>query len=169
MKQRGFVQLSLLGWGVVLGAGTIVLLSGLLYVQTQRLQAAQAKHSKFVAEVKAKGEQQEAAAKAKAEADRKTKERTDAEIDRLRRSNAALARSLHDARARGSYLPPAAPGSERPDRACFDRTELERAVRQLDAEVSRIVEQGDQALIDLNAARAWAGSVSPDGQVNKSQ
>lgn len=121
------------------------------YCETKKAELAS-----FTAEVAALGRAAEQDASDAIKEALANKERTNAQNSALRRSNAALARSLRNERASRSILPPAAPTAKRPDRATFDRAELERAIRQLDAGVSGLVEQGDAARIDLDSAKAWA-------------
>lgn len=140
-----------------LAAGIALLGMGIaLKVQSARLASCKQEFAGFQAQVKALGDVAEAKAKATELADKAKKEKIDRENIRLRSGNADLARSLRDARAGSGYVPAAAPGARNPATACFDRPELERAVQQLDAGVSGVVEKGDQARIDLDAAREWA-------------
>lgn len=143
---------------IALAAAALVIagLGVAVKVQTSRLEACQENHAAFVADVRARGEEQERRAAEQAAADRKAKERSDAEAKRLRADNDRLADRLRDERARSGYVPAAPAGARRPDLACFDRAELERALGQLDAGVSRIAREGDAARIDLDVARRWA-------------
>ena len=125
-------------------------------VQGWRLDAVQARYDSFVAQTRIIGEQAQKDAKAKAETDQRTKERFDAEQKKLVAANTALAKRLLDTRSGGSYLPAASPGASHPDRACFNRTELDGAIRHLDVGVSGIVEKGNAARIGLDTARVWA-------------
>jgi len=59
-------------------------------------------------------------------------------------------------RARGSFVPPAASGAGRADLACFDRPQLELAIRGLVADVRGLVDEGSQAVVELNIAKVWA-------------
>jgi len=114
----------------------------------------------FVAQVEALGKAQEEKVRLIVEQGRKDKERADRENAKLRDSNAALARSLRDSRARASYVPAPAPGAKRPEYATFDRAILERAIQHLDERVSGIVAEGDKARIDLDTAKGWANERS---------
>jgi hypothetical protein len=153
---RGFSALPISAY-VALAAGAVILVLGIgLKVQGARLDACRAEYASFVADVKAKGEAAQKAAKAQETADKRRKERADAEAKRLRADNATLAASLRDARSRGGYLPRPATGSASPDRITFKRAELERAIERLDAGVSGIAAAGDDARIGLDAVRAWA-------------
>lgn len=133
---------------LVLGAATAI--------QTQRVKAVKAEHRAFVADVRAKGEIALAAAKAQAKRDKdrqeKANEANQRDIAVLRADN----KRLRDQRAGSSYVPPAASGASRPDLACFDRGELEQAIRRFDARVSGIVEQGDESRVNLDTAKQWA-------------
>ncbi len=145
-------------WAYI-AAGALAIILGLgvaTKVQTSRLHAVQAEYATFQAEVKAKGEEQERKTKETIAANQKAKESTDAQNIKLRAANTALSDSLRRARASSRFVPAAAPGSASPDRACFSRTELERAIRQLDAGLSGLIGEGDAARIDLDSARDWA-------------
>ena len=63
---------------------------------------------------------------------------------------------LRNSRARTVYVPAAPDASRRPDLACFDRAELESALRRFDDGVSGLTQEGDENAVRLNAARAWS-------------
>ncbi len=125
-------------------------------IQGWRLDAVQSRFDGFVATVKAKGEAAQTLKLAQEKQDKLNKEQTDAEakrsLDRLRADN----KRLRDARAGSRAVPSSASTPGDPDRACFDRTQLESAVQLLDSEVSGLVEQGSEAVVKLNAAKTWA-------------
>lgn len=116
-------------------------------------------HAEFRGGVEALG----VAAKEKADAtklaDEKRKEVADAEnkrtLDSLRADNQRLRKS----RAGGGFVPPAASGAIRPGLACFDRPELELAIRGLDIGLQELIDEGDAATVNLNTARSWAHSI----------
>lgn len=124
--------------------------------QGWRLDAVQSEFDGFVATVKAQGEAALVLKAAQEKKDKLDKERTDAEVkhnlDRLRADN----KRLRDARAGSRFVPSAASPASSPERACFDSTQLESAIRILDSEVSGLVEQGSEAIVKLNAAKDWA-------------
>ena len=66
---------------------------------------------------------------------------------------------MRDDRTRGRFVPAAPASSRNPGIACFDRAELEQAIRRLDSGVSGLLEQGDADAVGLNTARAWAGGI----------
>ena len=163
MNQKGFI-LPPLGIGVYGAIAAAVVILGLgigIKVQTSRLTSCKQEFATFQAQVKALGEVAAAKAKAQETADKLAKEKADHENQALRADNAALSKRLRDARARSSYVPAAAAGSSHPDAACFSRADLERAIQQLDGAVQSLIEQGDQARIDLNTAKSWAASIKP--------
>lgn len=125
-------------------------------VQGWRLDAVKSKFAGFVATTKAAGEAAQQVKVAQEKKDKLDKERTDAEVkhnlDRLRADN----KRLRDARAGSRFVPSAASAASSPERACFDSTQLESAIRILDSEVSGLVEQGSEAVVKLNAAKVWA-------------
>lgn len=154
-RQRG--QLALYG---TLGVGVVLLLMGVaLKVQTSRLHSLQAEYEGFKAQVKVLGEQAEKAKQAKEAADKANKERIDNETKKLRSVNADLSKRLRDQRASSGFLPSTGSPAGSPQAITFDRTKLERAIQQLDAGVSSLIERGDQAVIDLNLSLKWASEI----------
>jgi len=156
MNQRGFIQLSIMAWAAIGAAVAIGGLSLALWVHTNRLESVKREYAAFVATVKAQGEEQLRRNKETIARDLKAKERIDAENRRLRSNLATRDLQLRQSRADAGYVPAASPGSASPDRAAFDRSELDGAIRQLDASVSGLIAEGDQARIDLDTARRWA-------------
>lgn len=142
--------------GLASGAG------GAWTVQGWRLDTVQAKFDGFVATVKAEGEAAEKLAKAAAAEDKRNKESSDHEYESRIASLTADNQRLRDARARSGYVPAAPAGSRSPELACFDRTELEQALRRLDEGISGLIDEGDADAVGLNVARRWAASIRPD-------
>ena len=136
--------------GVAAGGGTA------WTVQGWRLDAVQSKFDGFVATVKAQGEAAEEAKRKQVKIDKLNKEQTDAQIkrdlDRLRADN----QRLRDERAASRFVPATASPAGSPDRACFDRPQLESAIQLFDSEIQGIVEQGSEAVIKLDAVKVWA-------------
>ena len=125
-------------------------------VQGWRLDAVKSKFAGFVATVKAQGEAAQQVKVAQEKKDKLNKEHTDAESKRTLDTLRADVKRLRDARAGSRFVPGAASPAGSPDRACFDRAQLESAVRSLDAEVSGLVDQGSEAIVKLDAAKDWA-------------
>ena len=132
--------------------------SGAWWVQGRRLDAVQA----FVATTKAQGEAAKKLADAMAAEDKRKKESSDHEYQATIASLRADVKRMRDDRTRGRFVPAAPAGSRNPGIACFDRAELEQAIRQLDSGVSGLLEQGDADAVGLNTARSWAGGIRPD-------
>lgn len=136
------------------------------YVQGLRLDALQSKHDGFVNTTKAQGEAAKKEAEAKAKADRQLKESSDREYQITIASLRADVKRMHDDRARASFVPAAPAGSRSPGLACFDRADLEQALRRLDVGISGLIEEGDADAVGLNAGRRWAAGIgsgkSPD-------
>lgn len=136
------------------------------YVQGLRLDALQSKHDGFVATTKAQGEAAKKEAEAKAKADRQLKESSDHEYETTIASLRADVKRMRDDRARASFVPAAPAGSRSPGLACFDRADLEQALRRLDVGISGLIEEGDADAVGLNAGRRWAAGIgsgkSPD-------
>ncbi len=148
-------------WVIVTLAGAI----GFGWVQTKRLgwcqanqEALQTEFDTFKAQVAAQGEIAQQKANQQAAADKLRKEREDANHKAtVALLNQRISSLRHDADSSGRYLlPAAAAGSNRPDLACFDRADFERASRGVLGELRAIADQGDAATVGLDAARAWA-------------
>jgi hypothetical protein len=143
--------------GGAIGAAAVTgALSLALYFQSARLERCEQRYRNFVAEQKRLGEEARREAQRREDAAKKAKEKTDAEIRALRARADDLARRLRDERARAGYVPPAPAGTGDPGLACFDRAELERAIARLDAGVSELAREGDEAAVALESLRAWA-------------
>lgn len=107
-----------------------------------------------VAEERAKAAK---AALAKAIEDERKKEQADAENERERARLAADIKRLREQQPLHLDLPATRPGSSCPDgQACFDRAELQRAYRDLVAEVRQIADECTAMNADLDAAKRWA-------------
>lgn len=135
---------------------------GAWWVQGLRLDAVQA----FVATTKAQGEAAKKLADAQAAEDKRKKESSDHEYETTIASLRADVKRMRDDRARASFVPAAPAGSRSPGLACFDRADLEQALRRLDVGISGLIEEGDADAVGLNAGRRWAAGIgsgkSPD-------
>lgn len=143
-------------WGIIAVALVVAGLGAALKVQTARLASCQAEHRAFVAEQKALGERQAAEAKVKDAFNIARKANADAETNRIAAERDALARRLRDASPRPIQLPEAAPGSVRPDLACLDRAESDRADGELVEGLRGLAAKGTKAVDELNVAKRWA-------------
>lgn len=59
-------------------------------------------------------------------------------------------------RAGRSFLPPAAPTARSTDQVCFNRHDLDQAIRKFDSGIRAILGQGDDAVIRLKITQEWA-------------
>ena len=99
MRNRGFIQLSLMGWMAV-GAAVIILgLSVLLKIEKRSHEATKKEYAYFVADVKAKGEAQ----KVKVEAEIKRQEQVTKEVSKTYENRISSIRSSFDKRLRDAY------------------------------------------------------------------
>ena len=150
---------------IVAGAFALGLASGgglAWKVQGWRLDSVQAKYDGFVATTKAEGEAAAKLAEAKAAEDKRKKESSDHEYETRIAGLTADVKRLRDDRARRGYVPAAPAGSRNPEIACFDRADLEQALRRLDEGISGLIDEGDADAVGLNVARRWAASIRPD-------
>lgn len=154
-------------------AGAAVLIAGLgvaVKVQSSRLDAAKAeivavqgRFDAFVAQAKALGEQQAEKAKAEDAANKQRQEKANADLKKSRSDLAGVYESyrrLRDSRANSDSgsVPQAPTFTASADRTCFDSKELVGSIRGLETGVLRILQQGDQAIVDLGAAKRWASN-----------
>lgn len=91
--------------------------------------------------------------------DLKAKERADEEYERRIGRLRADVKRLRDASA--SVLPPAPSGSPSPERACFDRAELDLALRRFSEGAAELVGEGAEAVEGLDTAKEWASRTVP--------
>lgn len=152
---------ALLGYVALAGWGTIQTWR-LGYTQ-DRVEAITATFEAFKAQVAAMGEIAQQRAATQAALDRQRKEKADADraaakvkIDGLY----AAYSSLRDTRAGsgGGILPSPGPATADPARADFDRRALDRALSGFDRSVTDLLRTGDEAIVDLDAAKLWAQS-----------
>lgn len=155
MNEHGFLS-GITLYGAIGAVAVIGALGVGLKIQSLRLERCQADYAAFKLETKRIGEAKEKEAKEKEARDLKLKERADADHKRaVARLNRDIQR-LRDDRARSSIVPPAPSGSASPQRACFDRPELDRAVSGFVAGIEELIAEGAGAVAALDAAKAWA-------------
>ena len=150
-------------WIGLAGMALIAALGIALKVQTSRLDSVKAEYAAFTAKVEVIGEQAAKAAKTRELEDLATKKRADDENAKTKRDLAGVYdayRSLRAQRAGGSLLPAAPASAASADRACFDRAALDLGLAKADGLLQegaiRILQRGDQAIVDLNTAKGWA-------------
>lgn len=128
-------------------------------VQGLRLDALQAKYDGFVATVEAQGVASSTLAVAAADQDKRNKENSNHEYQTRIASLDADVKRLRNERAH-SYLVPAAPTASRNSSvACFDRADLEQALRRFDDGVSNLIAEGDSNAVGLDVAKSWAAGI----------
>lgn len=156
-RQRGVVMTAML-WGYVAAGIAIAGLTGALYVQTLRLDASKAEYAHFKGGQVALAAAARTAAEKKAREDRANKEKVDADhkvaVAALNRRIAGLRKSRDSG---GSGVPATPAASKCPQGlTCYDRAALERAYRELVAEVRAGADEGSALATDLDAAKQWA-------------
>jgi hypothetical protein len=132
-------------------------------VQGLRLDSAKSETKAVKADAKAFKDATEAEGKAakkvadakKLEDERKKKESDDEYENRISGLTADVKR-LRNTRSSGSFVPSAASTTGSPDTACFDRPQLERAIRNFDSGLQGLVDEGSKSSIGLDVAKQWA-------------
>ena len=130
-------------------------------VQGYRLKAVQSEYNGFVSTTKAQGESAKKEAARQKAIDQSNKEQADHENQTTIASLRADIKRLRDARSGGGFVPAATAGASRPDLACFDRSELESALRDLDRGVQGLVDEGSETTVNLDTAKKWANLQRP--------
>ena len=157
--QRGLIG----GIGLYAALGAVVVIGGMglwLKIQGDALDRCRTEYASFVATAKALGEQKQKEADAEKARLEKAKERADADAKRLVRELNATRERLHHERANRNVVPAASPTSSRPELSCFDRSELGAALQRFREGLVGIAQEGDQATLELNTAKAWAKDVA---------
>ncbi len=146
----------------VLGAALII--GGLAWYRHSLIQQGWDERDKdfqaFKAEVNAKGAAANARAVAQAELDKRRKDNADKEHAQTVAALDVALRGLRVQSDSRSFTVPTAPaGANRPDLACFDRAELERASREnlkrLRTGIRAVADEGTACTVDLNTAKHW--------------
>lgn len=154
--QKGFIQLTLMGY-IAIGAAVIIGLMGIaLKVQSARLESCKAEHKAFVSEVERLGKEAKDKADETNEKNRKLKEQADAELKKLRADNDKFKRLRDNSPSRG--LPEAPRETRRPDLACFDRPSLESAYGELVKGLRELSDEGTENTLRLKSAVEWASN-----------
>lgn len=150
------------GLTLYIAIGAALVIAGLgvaLKVQTSRLEAKTAQYDSFVAQTKAVGEAQEAKTKETVEKHNKLVKEKNDENATLHAKLDVAAKRLRDKHSSFSLLPPAPDTSRSPDRACFDRAELNGALREFTTGLDELIIACESRTIDLNTAKTWAQSI----------
>lgn len=127
--------------------------------QGNKLDVVTAKFEGFVGTTKALGDAAQLDAFRKSEHNQFNQQKADRENKSTLNSLRADNQRLRDARASSSYVSPASPTAKRPDLVCYDRTLLEPALHRSDERVAGLIEEGGEAVVNLNTAKTWAGAV----------
>jgi hypothetical protein len=154
VNQRGFANLTLYA---AIGAGVVILgLWAWGTYKSHRLEAVEDEYERFKGVTQAIGQIYKDKAKAKeAEYKALTKRTDDAhkkDTANLRADADRLRQQLNSGGGGVSGIPP---NPERPDLICFDRAELNTAIRQYQSDLLGIAQKGAQATLDLDTAKSW--------------
>lgn len=137
-------------------AGAVVFVLFLFGIYMKGRHDVQVHFDEFKATVKAVGEAQEARTRERITQDKQRKVKADEDNRRALDVFRAGIERLRRERAGGGQLPPAPADSGRPDLACYDRAELQRAYGKLVADVRRVADQCSEEAVNLNTAKSWA-------------
>jgi len=153
----GFLTLPLAAYGAILAALVILGLGGWGWFEKSRYDRLKAEYEHFKGGVEALGLAAKKAAADKEAQDKLRKEQADVENKRTTDALLADIKRLRDSRSGRRIVPPAPAASKCPDgQACFDRAQLELALRDYRSAIRGLVDEGSQITIDLDTAKNWA-------------
>ena len=168
MKARGFI---FPGMTTIYGAiGAIIVIAGLgeaLKVQTHRLALSEAAYDSFVAQTKALGDVQNEKVKAADQLHASIVKEKDHENSALHDKLSTTSKRVRDTNTRGSLVPQNPAGSASPNLACFDRAELDSALREFSRATSELAIEGESATIDLDTGKKWIQEISSADRVRR--
>lgn len=126
-----------------------------------RYEALEREYAQFRGRVAAEGAAAQARAVAQAERDKRRKENADKDHAQTVAALDIAVRGLRVAADNHSFTVPAAPsGSQRPDLACFDRGDYQRAwgedFKRLRDGIRVLLDEGAACTVGLDAAKRWA-------------
>lgn len=154
--QRGFLPIAMYG---VIAAGVVIVGLGIALKVTQsRLDSVKAEYAGFVAQTKALGDIAKAKAEAKEKADKELKEKVDAQNKTALATLRADIQRLRNANPDRGTVPAAPTGSKRPDLFAVERSEYQRAYRELVEEIRGLGIEGSEAVINLDSGKNWVKS-----------
>jgi len=145
--KNGFITLSLTGYIALGCAAVVAVVSGYAYIQTKRLEACKSEFQVFKSEVERVAKEQDLNNKVK-------KQKADDELKKLKSVNADLSKRLRD-NASTSFVQPST-DTGKPERACFDQSAIDSAIKRFAERASGIAEEGQSAIDSLNNAKRWA-------------
>jgi hypothetical protein len=137
-------------------AAVCLFLGTFLYISNLKLQLCERNYAAFVQATKAQGEAADAA-RIKIDKDNQAKKaKADAENKATVAALRADVKRLRDSRPSGGQIPAAPQGSSRPDLACFDRAEYQRAWGEFVKGIRELFDEGSESTVNLNTAKEWA-------------
>jgi len=161
VKQGGFVLAGpALLYGAIAAGAVILALSLAVWVQTGRVEAWKGKHDNLVTQTKIIGDKRNADTKIENERLTKKAKEANEQTTILRAKFADASNRLRDNSTRRSYVPSVTTSTSRPDLSCYDRAELDRAIRDFTGNTGELVIEGESKSIDLDVAKTWAQGVA---------
>jgi hypothetical protein len=147
--------LNLIPWAI---AGFLAIGVAFYVANCEKIKSEQAH---FIASLESQAADQERRNKETADAHQRAKEQADADVEEeLDDLHAIVARLRNAARSSASLVPAATAASSSPERACFDRSDLDRTLRNFTEGVADLIGEGEQAVIELDGAKGWALKLS---------
>ena len=153
MRQRGFAFLPFLlgNWQMIaMVAGAIA-----VYGYYTHCQYVKRDRDQIIASLKVAAAENDKRVKIAIAQAKKDKEKADENHKRVVARLQFDVKRLRD-NPPSSFLPPAPAGSTSPERASFNRAELDRALRSFEEGIEGLIAEGDDSRIGLDTAKRWA-------------
>lgn len=125
-------------------------------VQNIRLRAVKTQYDDLVYKFKEEAEEAKRFSQKIADANKYRQEMADQNYAKSMDNLRTDIKRLQDARASSRFLPATSTTSTSAKGTCFSGPELERTLRQFDRGIQELITEGDQAIVGLNSAKAWA-------------
>lgn len=160
-NSRGFILPTGMTLYIAIGAALVIAGLGVaLKVQSSRLEAKTAQYDGFVAQVKAIGEVQETETKRVNEKYLEIVKEKDNENLIVKTKLAVVTKRLRDNNTSSSLVPTNPTSSRSPNLSCYDRIELDSALRSFTGGTEELIIEGQSSAIDLNTGKEWVKSLS---------
>lgn len=144
-------------YGLILGATYIGGCVRGSQIENARTEKVQNEFSTFKLQVEAAGRSAQAAADERKKLDEQKAKASDESYAKALVALGSDIERMRRARSDTNYLPPAPADTKCPEGwACFDRAELQQAIRRLDEGLSGITQESDSVRLRLETAIRWA-------------
>lgn len=145
---------------ILLLIGSLMGGSAIYFYKTEEINKIKLEHSKFVLDVEQKGLIAQKIAESKIDLYKKSKERADENYKYTISDLNKHIKRLRESRSSSRFLPATTNATGNLNEACFNRENLERSLQRFDDGVTKLITEGDEAIIKLKIASDWIESIN---------